>query len=84
MHPGKISFAKGEQWFLEKLDSAFVTVRRIGGVSGEVRAKVVLDPARSEAVNGDRYVWADTEVVWDEGDAEDKVISFKLVSEQKI
>ena len=78
LHPGKISFVNREQWFLEKLDSAFVTVRRTGGVSGEIRAKVVLDPTRSEAVNGDRYVWTDTEVVWEEGDEEDKVISFKL------
>ncbi len=80
LHPGTISFVDQAVAFVSGEGTGSVMLRRTGGVSGEVRAKVVLDPAAGTAQNGRQFSWTDTEVVWKEGDASDKVVSFGLLS----
>ena len=80
LHPGVIEFAEGSPVFVSSEGTGHVALRRQGGVSGEARVRVVLASAAGTAKEGQRFVWKDTEVVWNEGDASDKMVSFGLIS----
>jgi hypothetical protein len=80
LHPGTISFAESSVVFLSSEGTGHVTLRRHGGVSGEARVRVALDTSAGTAQKGKQFVWTDTEVIWKEGDARDKTVSFGLVA----
>ena len=61
---------------------ATVKVRRGGGISGRVSAKVRLNAAATTATSG-TYVWEDTIVTWEDGDREPKDVSI-LVSDDGV
>lgn len=76
--PGSISFVSRSARVMETAGTVAFSVTRSGGTTGEVRVRVMLDGS-STAVNGERFSWRNTEIVWADGEQGVKTVEIPLI-----